>query len=40
MCYGDPDHGTDGYYRQWIEDQQEQQAAEEAEARADVEASE
>jgi len=21
MCYGDPDHGSDGYYRQWLEDQ-------------------
>jgi hypothetical protein len=21
MCYGDPDHGRDGYYRQWIEQQ-------------------
>jgi hypothetical protein len=21
MCYGDPDHGNDGYYRQWQEEQ-------------------
>lgn len=21
MCYGDPDHGSDGYYRQWQEEQ-------------------
>jgi hypothetical protein len=25
MCYGDVDHGKDGYYRQWIEQQQEQE---------------
>ena len=22
MCYGDPDHGRDGYYRQWLEGQE------------------
>ena len=21
MCYGDPDYGSDGYYRDWIEEQ-------------------
>lgn len=21
MCYGDPDHGRDGYYREWMEEQ-------------------
>ena len=21
MCYGDPDHGRDGLYRKWLEDQ-------------------
>ena len=21
MCYGDIDHGKDGYYRQWAEEQ-------------------
>jgi hypothetical protein len=21
MCYGDPDHGKDGYYRDWLEQQ-------------------
>lgn len=20
MCYGDPDHGRDGYYREWLEE--------------------
>ncbi len=25
MCYGDVDHGKDGYYRQWIEQIQEQE---------------
>ena len=24
MCYGDIDHGTDGYYRQYVEQQQEE----------------
>jgi hypothetical protein len=27
MCYGDPDHGRDGYYRQWIEQQQQEEDA-------------
>lgn len=22
MCYGDPDHGRDGYYRRWQEQRQ------------------
>ena len=22
MCYGDIDHGRDGYYRQWLEEQE------------------
>jgi len=21
MCYGDPEYGRDGYYRQWLEEQ-------------------
>lgn len=25
MCYGDIDHGSDGYYRQWAEEQQRQE---------------
>lgn len=24
MCYGDPDHGRDGYYRKWLEDQEQE----------------
>lgn len=24
MCYGDPSHGTDGYYERWIEEQQQE----------------
>ncbi len=24
MCYGDVDHGKDGYYKEWIEQQVEQ----------------
>lgn len=31
MCYGDIDHGSDGYYRQWAEEQ-ERQAQEQREA--------
>jgi len=33
MCYGDPDHGQDGYYRRWMEEEQQredQRAEEEA----------
>jgi len=25
MCYGDIDHGRDGYYRQWAEELQERE---------------
>jgi hypothetical protein len=25
MCYGDPDHGRDGYYREWLERGREQE---------------
>jgi uncharacterized membrane protein YvbJ len=31
MCYGDIDHGNDGYYRNWAEQQQEEQMQEEVE---------
>ena len=34
MCYGDPGWGKDGYYQQWIEDQQ---RAEEEKNRAESE---
>lgn len=39
MCYGDIDHGKDGYYRQWAEEQQRQaeQDAYEAEQAAQAE---
>ena len=30
MCYGDPDYGSDGYYRHWL-DQQGQEAFEQQE---------
>lgn len=33
MCYGDPDHGRDGHYRQMLEDMAEKQQAREAEER-------
>lgn len=26
MCYGDPDHGRDGYYQKWLDDQAEADA--------------
>ena len=26
MCYGDIDHGRDGYYREWAEEQMRQDA--------------
>jgi len=29
MCYGDPEHGNDGYYRHWLEEQARQHALEE-----------
>jgi len=25
MCYGDIEHGTDGYYREWVEEQERQE---------------
>lgn len=25
MCYGDVDHGSDGYYRDWVERQDQEQ---------------
>jgi len=28
MCYGDIDHGKDGYYRQWAEQENERQQQE------------
>lgn len=24
MCYGDPGHGADGYYQNWLDEQQRQ----------------
>ena len=34
MCYGDPDHGRDGYYNAWIEEQRrmEEEAQQERQA--------
>jgi hypothetical protein len=23
MCYGDPEYGRDGYYREWLQEQEE-----------------
>ena len=31
MCYGDPDHGRDGYYRDYLERQQKQEQEQEQE---------
>jgi len=25
MCYGDPNHGSDGYYNDWIREQERQE---------------
>jgi len=25
MCYGDPEFGRDGYYREWLEEQERQE---------------
>jgi len=30
MCYGDPNWGTDGYYRDWLEHQREEQIMKDA----------
>lgn len=32
ICYGDPEHGSDGYYRQWMEEQQREADREREEA--------
>jgi hypothetical protein len=31
MCYGDVDHGKDGYYREWLERRAKETAREEGE---------
>lgn len=31
MCYGDPEYGRDGYYRQWLEEQEQWHAEQESE---------
>lgn len=33
MCYGDPDHGKDGYYQKFLDDQREAEEAEQDEIR-------
>jgi len=35
MCYGDVDHGSDGYYRTWLEEQSEQEREREQEQEND-----
>jgi len=30
MCYGDIDHGSDGYYRRWAEEQERDEAPDHA----------
>jgi hypothetical protein len=39
MCYGDVDHGKDGYYRRWMEEQwkEEEQKQQEQESLDDSE---
>jgi len=36
MCYGDPGHGTDGYYQRWLDEQDELEAAVEADYQRQV----
>lgn len=31
MCYGDPNHGRDGYYQKWLDDQAQEAAMREEE---------
>jgi hypothetical protein len=31
MCYGDPGHGKDGYYQEWLDEQERQATEEDAE---------
>jgi hypothetical protein len=31
MCYGDPEHGRDGYYQRFLEEQEQQSQHEERE---------
>jgi len=31
MCYGDPGHGKDGYYNEWLERQQQEEQRREQE---------
>jgi hypothetical protein len=38
MCYGDPEYGRDGYYRQWLEEQERQHMEEQAAQAEDEEA--
>ena len=30
MCYGDPSYGSDGYYEQWLRDQERERQEKEA----------
>lgn len=36
MCYGDPDHGRDGYYAKWLQDQYEDALAKEQQRQAEI----
>lgn len=40
MCYGDIDHGSDGYYREWAEQAEREQAKQEAARREYYESAE
>jgi hypothetical protein len=43
MCYGDPSHGSDGYYEAWLREREEAEMAaadEAARAQAEAEAAE
>lgn len=36
MCYGDPDYGTDGHYRRWMEEQERLRLQQEAPEQEDI----
>ena len=35
MCYGDIDYGRDGYYREWVEGQEQQREQKQQEEKCD-----
>ena len=35
MCYGDPGHGSDGYYQSWIDEQMQREIGEQMQREID-----